>query len=656
MSKARNVVKNIQLIHIMFFLIVASTVLYIFLASRNVETITQKKKVLLEEGLSIKNEKFTMQGQNFTILSGAIHYFRVPTDYWDDRLIKLKGMGLNTVETYIPWNLHEPHPGEFNFEDNLSIVDFVHLAQMYGIFVILRPGPYICAEWDLGGLPSWLLRDPEMQLRSSYKPFLDAVDRYFGKLLPMLARLQFSKGGPVIAFQIENEYGSYGSDLHYLRHLKESFRKHGISELLFVSDNEGGLGRAHLKDTLQTVNFQTGADAIMDKLKQLQPKHPIFVTEFWSGWFDHWGEKHHKVKIDVIEKSLISILTRGASVNFYMFHGGTNFGFMNGANTYSKGYGYNPTVSSYDYDAPVSETGDLTDKYHALKKIIQQYAPKGSVPDKLEEIPQPSGRFVPGPILFTEYMPLRELLSHIEFVVSKNVMPMEMLPINKNSGQSYGFTLYATKISKGAKKVYIYDAVDRITVIVNGVIVRDVESLREKFDVTLPTLKAGDENDLQILVENCGRINYEHALDYERKGIRGKVEVDGKKKEKWSIYPLEFKKEFVVELEESKYWEKAVPKEVKGPALFKSSFYVNRAPYDCILHIEGWERGVVFVNGRNLGRYDALGPQRTLYIPRSFLKSGDNTVIIFESGKPSNSYKINTVTNLIWGESTDFHT
>eukprot|EP00794_Sanderia_malayensis_P010739 gene10739-11888_t len=601
-------------------LLIAVSLVYIVFTSRHMDAVTEKKELKTKTGLKVQGVNFTLEDEPFRIMSGALHYFRVSSGYWDDRMIKAKAMGLNTIETYIPWNMHEPRPGVFNFRDDLSISNFIMLAQIYGLYVIIRPGPYICAEWDLGGLPSWLLRDPEMQLRSSYKPFLRAVDRYFDHLMPILERFQFSHGGPVIAFQIENEYGSYGSDSQYMKYLKKAFLKRGITELLFTSDNDGGLGRVSLEGVLQTINLQTDVDRTIEKLRKIQ-----------------------------------KILNSGASFNLYMFHGGTNYGFMNGANTASGNRQYQPTISSYDYNAPVSETGDLTEKYHAMKKVILQYAPKGSVSNKLPWVMDSLGRNLYGKLKLTKYMPLKSILKHIKDVVSSsNVMPMEMLPINRNAGQSYGYTLYSTSLSNEAKVVTIFDAADRVTVILNDEILNDIDTFHKRHVVKLPSLKAGKSNQLQILVENCGRVNYGHAIDDQRKGIRGHVEVDGEKKTGWTIYPLEFKRKFINKIDKDINWSEKLPKSINTPALYKTTLYVRRAPHDVILHIKGFERGAVFVNGHNMGRYDKAGPQETIYIPRTLLRSGDNSILLFEQGSPSSSLEIDTVSDLIFGKTIEF--
>ena len=300
------------------------SVVYIFAFSSFFESFDITQKTIPPEGLKANGRNFTLRKKPFRIMSGSLHYFRIPYDEWADRLVNIKAMGLNTVDVYIPWNLHEPSPGNFNFDaEEIQFTSFLDLLTTFELYAIIRPGPYICAELDLGGLPSWLLRDKNMKLRSMYPGFINAVDRYFDKLLPMLKPFQFTYGGPVIAFQIENEYGVYGNDTKYMNHLRNLLEQHYISELLFVCDNEDGLGKYKLDGVLQTVNFMSkNAKTMIKKLLDFQPDKPVFVTEFWDGWFDHWGEKHHKVDVDEIINTLKYIIHQGGSFNFYMWHGG----------------------------------------------------------------------------------------------------------------------------------------------------------------------------------------------------------------------------------------------------------------------------------------------------------------------------------------------
>src|SRR5690625_17290 len=298
-----------------------------------------------------------------------MHYFRIVPEYWEDRLLKLKACGFNCVETYIPWNLHEPKEGEFNFSGIANIEEFINVAEKVGLHVIVRPSPYICAEWEFGGLPSWLLADRNMRIRSFYKPFLDKVDRYFDELLARLRPLQSTNGGPIIAMQIENEYGSFGNDKQYLEYMRDGMIERGIDVLLFTSDGptdlmlQGGT----IDNVLATVNFGSRPKQGFEILQKHFPNTPNIVMEYWNGWFDHWGEEHHTRDPQDAADTFSEMIESGASVNFYMFHGGTNFGFFNGANHGGK---YEPTVTSYDYDCPISETGDLTPKFYAVREAV----------------------------------------------------------------------------------------------------------------------------------------------------------------------------------------------------------------------------------------------------------------------------------------------
>jgi len=386
--------------------------------------------------LTTSGNQFMLNGQPFRIISGAIHYFRVMPEYWRDRLEKMCAFGLNTVETYVAWNLHEPRPAEFHFEGMLDLVKFIETAADVGLKVIVRPGPYICSEWDFGGLPFWLLKDPNMQVRCAYPPFIAAVDRFFDALLPRLVHLQSTRGGPIIAMQVENEYGSYGNDKVYLRHLRDGLRARDIDSFLFTSDGprDRCLQGGTLPELLKTVNFAFDAPDALAKLREYQPDGPLMVTEFWAGWFDHWGEPHHVSAdgSDSIQRSvdtLDEILAAGASVSFYMFHGGTNFGFMNGANGEPEAYAAD--VTSYDYACPLSESGDPTPRFAAYQAVLKKYV---NIPEM--EIPSASPKTAYGPVALTESVGLFEALDVLsQPQTSVTPQPMEIYD------QDYGFIL-----------------------------------------------------------------------------------------------------------------------------------------------------------------------------------------------------------------------
>lgn len=328
--------------------------------------------------LTVVENELHINDKPIQLISGAIHYFRIVPEYWEDRLLKLKACGFNCVETYIPWNLHEPKEGEFDFTGIANAVEFIRIAERLGLYVIARPSPYICAEWEFGGLPSWLLADKNMQVRSYYEPYLEKVDNYYDVLLAKLKPLLQTNGGPIIAMQIENEYGSYGNDKHYLTYIKEAMVKRGIDVLLFTSDGptdlmlQGGT----IDNTLATVNFGSRPEESFAKLQDYFPNTPNIVMEYWNGWFDHWGEEHHQRDPQDAADTFSDMLQSGASVNFYMFHGGTNFGFYNGANFDEN---YQPTITSYDYDCPLSETGDITPKFHAVRESIAKHKDLGEL-------------------------------------------------------------------------------------------------------------------------------------------------------------------------------------------------------------------------------------------------------------------------------------
>ncbi|KAM8903213.1 beta-galactosidase-1-like protein 2 isoform 5-T6 [Spinachia spinachia] len=356
------------------------------------------------DGLRANSSQFTLEGEPFRLLGGSVHYFRVPRAYWEDRLLKMKACGLNTLTTYVPWNLHEPERGVFDFEDQLDLEAYLRLAGRLGLWVILRPGPYICAEWDLGGLPSWLLRDQHMKLRTTYPRFTDAVDSFFDQLIKRVVPHQYSEGGPIIALQVENEHGSYAKDGEYMPFIKEALLSRGVTELLLTSDNKGGLKRGGVKGALETINFQKLNRNDIKYLDGIQPHRPKMVMEYWSGWFDLWGDLHHEFPAEDMVRVVTEILKLDMSINLYMFHGGTNFGFMSGAFAVEMP-APKPMVTSYDYDAPLSEAGDYTAKYHLLRDVFSRYHAQ-----PLPEPPPRRGRRAYQPVVIQQHVSLWDSL------------------------------------------------------------------------------------------------------------------------------------------------------------------------------------------------------------------------------------------------------
>lgn len=556
----------------------------------------------------VRGNHFILNGKPIQILSGAIHYFRVVPEYWRDRLLKLKACGLNTLETYIPWNLHEPKEGEFSFEGIADIERFIGIADELGLYVIIRPSPYICAEWEFGGLPSWLLAEEDMRLRCFHKPFLDKIDAYYDVLMPKLKPYLITNGGPIIAMQIENEYGSYGDDKLYLSYLKDGMIKRGIDVLLFTSDGyrDAMITGGKLPDVLETMNFGSRASEAFSKLKEYQPNGPRFCMEFWNGWFDHWGEKHHTRDVGDVIETLEYMIKSGASVNFYMFHGGTNFGFYNGANYGEK---YDPTITSYDYDAILNESGEPTGKFYAVKDLIEKYKGKIDV-----ELPEPIEKIGYGKVELSEQALLLDCLKNVKSISTVCPETMERL------GQDYGFILYEAHVSgpREEGELILQEVHDRGQVFVNGEYLGVIDRWSKDQSIKISIPKEGAK--LQILVENMGRINYGPYL-LDRKGITEGVRLNYQYIFHWRTYPLPMK-----ELS----WADFNPlKSKEGPGFYKGSFNIESVS-DTFLELPGFEKGVVLINGFNIGRYWNVGPQRTLYVPGPLLNKGENEIIVFE--------------------------
>ncbi|ELT88070.1 hypothetical protein CAPTEDRAFT_181391 [Capitella teleta] len=614
--------------------------------------------------LETRDDAFFLNGKKTLLLSGAVHYFRVVPEYWRDRLLKVKAAGLNCVETYVAWNAHEAVRGTFDFSGILDLRRFIQIAQDVGLYVLLRPGPYICSEWDFGGLPSWLLHDPEMKVRTSYPPYLEAVDAYLAKILPLVNDLQMSKGGPIIAVQLENEYGSYGDDLDYKLFLKNQFIKYGIEELLFTSDNGTGIQNGPIPGVLATTNFQEQEQGYLmfEYLRNIkQPGLPMMVMEFWSGWFDHWGEQHnlchHAEFIDVFKW----ILLEGSSVNFYMFHGGTNFGFMAGANedfgATNEGGGepYAADTTSYDYDCPVSESGQLNEKFYEIRNILSEMKtllPPGSgglVKKHFFSII----KFFASDLKMERCLPLEKLSSLAPCIASKEAVAMEMLDINNHGGQGHGLILYRKQINSADKLHFTEIVHDRAIVLVNGQQV-DVFDHRSADHVTTLDLK-GNNHVLEIVVENMGRVNYsdfqKNIFNEQRKGLTSPVLLDGQVMQDWEITPLEWKSDFLERVRQSNEWTPCTENAFQNrPVLYESSLVVDGDPRDTFVQLKGWGKGFVIVNGFNIGRYWDLGPQETLYLPGPLLKKGNNEIFIFEYHEANSSRSVSFVAEPFLGE------
>ena len=559
----------------------------------------------------IKKDGFYLNNEPFRIIAGAIHYFRVPREYWRDRLIKLKACGFNAVETYAAWNLHEKEEGKFDYDDMLDIESFLALADELGLYAIVRPGPYICSEWEFGGLPWWLLKNDEMHLRCMDKDYLAAVERFYADFIPHIAKHQITEGGNVILVQVENEYGSYGDDSEYIRYIAELLKKNGITVPLFTSDGTEYqmLTGGTVPEIHKTANFGSRAKENFEKLREYQPDGPLMCTEFWNGWFDHWTEEHHHREPKEAAECFEEVLAAGASISCYMFHGGTNFGYMNGANNYDK---YEPTVSSYDDDAPVGESGNLTEKYQLIKEVISKYAP---IPDV--EMPKLIKKKKYGEIAFTKSAKLFDNLENLA-EPKEIVAPVPMEKLN----QGYGYILYKTHVRgpRNSQPVYLQEVHDR------GYIYKDRKLLgiqyRNDKENNISTGFDKDGNDLYVLVENMGRVNYGANLkDY--KGVTEGIRLGNSFVYHWQAYNLTFEDISKVKFNEG------VPEFDGEPVLLKAEIDIDEC-CDTFVKLPDFKKGIIVINGKILSRYWEVGPQKSAYLPAPFLKKGKNELVVIE--------------------------
>ncbi len=558
----------------------------------------------------IEGNKFLKDGKEIKILSGAVHYFRNMPESWDSIFEKMRALGLNTVETYCAWNLHEERPGEFSFDGLLDIAGFIRCAERHGLMAIVRPGPYICAEWEFGGLPWWLSTIPNMEIRCMNESYIKYFERYLERLFAQLRPLLCTNGGNIIMMQCENEYGYYGDDREYLLHLRDTYRRLGIDVPLFTSDGhrESDLLDGSIDGCLATLNFGSAVEERFKAHDKLFPSSPKMCMEMWCGWFDAWGDKkHHTTSAEDYAKTASDMARRG-SLNIYMFIGGTNFGFTNGANHLEK---FMPDVTSYDYDALLSECGDVTEKYLAVREVLKQYS-EGELPP----IPQNRPKAAYGKVKLTEYARLSEQLDRICSPIHSNVpLPME------SYGEGYGYILYKTSFDRSYDNATLSfeELGDRAQIFIGD----RLERVLYINDDEKPELKiSAEEGDtLSILVENMGRTNFGDKM-MRKKGIVGRVLLDSKIHFSWDVYPLPMR-----ELSALRFRTGECER-----GFFRGKFEVKDKK-DSFLRTDNFTKGFVMINGFNLGRYWEIGPQKTLYVPSSVLREGENEIILFESDK-----------------------
>ncbi|MDE3186471.1 MAG: beta-galactosidase [Acidobacteriota bacterium] len=558
----------------------------------------------------VSGGQFVLDGKPFQVISGEMHYPRIPRAYWRDRLRMAKAMGLNTITTYVFWNEHETRPGVYDFSGNKDVAEFVREAQEEGLYVVLRPGPYVCAEWDFGGYPAWLLKDHGMKVRSNDPAFLSLVRGWFNRLGKELAPLQVENGGPIILTQVENEYGSYGDDHAYMEQIHQALVHAGFTKSqLYTADGPEQVPNGSLPELPVGINFggEKPGDAqhAFAVLKKARPDGPFFNSEYWAGWFDHWGSRHAHTNAEAQAANLKWMLEQGYSVSVYMFHGGTSFGWMNGANSDGKG-SYEPDVTSYDYDSALDESGRPTAKYFAFRDLIAKATGKTppTVPTVPAAVSTPAAKMVEGASLW-DNLP--------EPIRSQGILSME------DVDQSYGYILYRTTLPAAARGDLVLDALHSYAVIyLNGKQVGTLDRRLKQDRIMLDVKKAPAR--LDLLVENTGRINFGPAIPGERAGITKRVTLAGQELRGWEIYRLPMDAPQLL---------KYSSKSCEGPCFYRGQLQVSQVG-DTFLDTSAFTKGQLWLNGTPLGRIWNIGPQRTLYAPGPWLVRGNNEVVVFD--------------------------
>jgi len=561
---------------------------------------------------------FVLNGKPLQIISGSMHYARVPREYWRDRMEKARAMGLNTITTYVFWNFHEPTPGHFDFSGQRDIAEYLRIAQQVGLHVILRPGPYVCAEWELGGYPGWLFADTSLVLRSTDPKFTKPAEAWLDTLGKVVTPFLASRGGPIIAVQVENEYGSFDKDKDYLRWQLGALRHAGFTDVyLFTADGDVELPNGTLSELPAVVNFGPGeADSAFARLARFRPGEPLMSGEYWAGWFDQWGQPHHTTNAAQQTKELGWMLDRGYSVSVYMFHGGTTPGFMNGANI-DRGH-YHPQTSSYDYDAALDESGRPTPKYFMFRDAIAKAT--GVTPPPVPETPAPMGV---APFSLARVASVFDNLPAPVHIVHPRGM--------ETFGQSYGYILYRATIPRAASgALVIHDVRDYAQIYVDGQLEGTLD--RRLAEDSMPlTVPAGAR--LDILVENSGRVNFARPLRNEEKGITHSVTLAGAEVTGWDVFTLPMNSVASLSCPTARLSDCPTPgganRRSPDAAFYRGTFTLTRTG-DTFLDMRDWGKGTVWVNGHQLGRFWGIGPEQTLYVPGPWLHAGRNEVVVFD--------------------------
>ena len=603
------------------------------------------------------DKTFLLNGKPFVVKAAEVHYPRIPRPYWEHRIQMCKALGMNTVCIYVFWNIHEQKEGQFDFTGNNDVAEFCRIAQKNGMYVIVRPGPYVCAEWEMGGLPWWLLKKKDIKLRERDPYFMERVKIFEQKVGEQLAPLTIQKGGPIIMVQVENEYGSYGEDKPYVSEIRDCLRGiYGKELALFQCDWSSNFEKNGLDDLTWTMNFGTGAniDQQFRRLGQLRPNAPKMCSEFWSGWFDKWGARHETRPAKDMVKGMDEMLSKGISFSLYMTHGGTSFGHWAGANS----PGFAPDVTSYDYDAPINEYGHATPKFWELRKMMEKYNDGKKMPAVPKDV---------APIITVPKFELKEFSS-----IFNGEDSQFKLPIRKEGGlmtfeemdMGWGSMLYTTTMPEiPAQSVITADFHDFAQVFINGKYIGKIDRVKNEKSLTLPPVKKGDE--LEILVEAMGRINFGRAIK-DFKGIVGEVaitaEVEGIettwKPQNWVKFGLPDSYEKAADafvhnndytkaenegqrLGKKPQWNVDGLDLVSKRGYYRGYFNLKKVG-DTFLNFETWGKGQVWVNGHAMGRIWSIGPQQTLYVPGCWLKKGKNEIIVLDVVGPRKA--------VVWGQ------
>ncbi len=594
---------------------------------------------------TVGDKTFLLNGKPFVVKAAEVHYPRIPRPYWEHRIKMCKALGMNAVCIYIFWNIHEQQEGQFNFTGNNDVAEFCRLAQKNGMYVIVRPGPYVCAEWEMGGLPWWLLKKKDIRLRERDPYFMERVKIFEQKVGEQLAPLTIQRGGPIIMVQVENEYGSYGEDKPYVSEIRDCLRGiYGKELALFQCDWSSNFEKNGLDDLTWTMNFGTGAniDQQFRRLGELRPNAPKMCSEFWSGWFDKWGARHETRPAKDMVEGMDEMLSKGISFSLYMTHGGTSFGHWAGANS----PGFAPDVTSYDYDAPINEYGQATPKFWELRTMMQKYSDK-----KLPNVPKPAAPIITVPKFeLTEFAPLVYGCGGLETTENVNDLTFEY------ANMGWGSMFYSVALPEiSAQSVLSFDAHDYAQVFINDQFIGKIDRVKNEKSITLPAVRKGDR--LVILVEAMGRINFGRAIK-DFKGIPGDVKLETsagghdlsytlKGWERWGI-PDDYKVAVnALDGYAGKTADEYHPgfqQEIKawGKRGYYRGYFNLKKVGDTFLNFETWGKGQVYVNGHAMGRIWSIGPQQTLYVPGCWLKKGKNEVIVLDVVGPKEK--------VVWGQ------